>query len=385
VAPSQRPGYRPDVEGLRGVAIALVVLYHFRLGHVLGGYVGVDVFFVISGFVITAMLLREQDRASRISLIEFYARRVRRILPVSTAVLILTLIATALLIPPDAVSTVATDGRSAALFFANIRLEQRTVDLFTTTGVRTPFGHYWSLSIEEQFYFVWPTALLLIFGIASAARRRAVLASALVAVIAASSTLSILWTPIDRNAAFYSSFPRAGELAVGALIAVALPLAERIPPKVRSTLSWLGLAGIVACGEALTDPRIYPGALVLLPVGAATLVIVGGTGAGRRGATAVLGSRPMVALGAISYSLYLWHFPIITFVEDRLHHVPDLGVRLLLVALSCAIAVVSYRWFEDPIRRSAALARRRGLTFALGAGLVAASVITSFVVEASAH
>jgi peptidoglycan/LPS O-acetylase OafA/YrhL len=383
VTGARRAGFRPDVEGLRALAIALVVCYHYRFGRVHGGNTGVDVFFVISGFVITSMLLRERAASERTSLADFYARRVRRILPAATVTLLATLVVSWLLLPADAIRSIAGDARSAALFYSNVRLRHSAGALHQATGLYTPVGQFWSLSIEEQFYFVWPTVLLVICGLVKVARQRVALGLALAAVVAGSLTLSHSWTTVDRNAAYFSSFTRAGELALGALVAVCLPLLRRVPASLGAALSWVGLAGIVTGGFVITDQHVYPGLLYVLPIGCTALAIAGGTTAGRFGAGAILGTRAMVALGAISYSLYLWHFPIITFAQDRLGHVPSLSARLALLALAICVSIASYLWLENPIRKSRFLAQNRAVTFVFGACLVAATVGTSLVVGAS--
>jgi peptidoglycan/LPS O-acetylase OafA/YrhL len=369
---AERRGFRPDVEGLRAVAIATVVAYHFQLPPFTGGFVGVDVFFVISGFVITAMLLRERDQSGRTSLRSFYARRARRILPAAAVVLSATTVATFVLLGAATGRATAHDAIAAALFYANVHFAHTGHNYLTLSVPPSPLVHFWSLSIEEQFYFLWP-GLLALVALAARRRRALALGSLLVVVWAASTWYSVALTSTNGTAAFYSSLARAGELALGGLVAVAAPHLRRVPPILAGALSWAGLVAVLA-SAMLVRTSAWPGASVLWPTLATATVIAVGEAAPAWSARAVLGSRPMVLLGAISYSLYLWHWPIYALTTQRLGYTPAWWWRVALLAVAVVVAVASYRLLEDPVRRSRRLARRPGLSLVVGAGCIATSI-----------
>jgi peptidoglycan/LPS O-acetylase OafA/YrhL len=378
--PTTRRTFRPDVEGLRAVAIGLVVLYHFDLGPFHGGYVGVDVFFVVSGFVITSMLLRERERSNKTSLGDFYARRVRRILPAAALVLVTTTIATFVWL--GSVQGLATvgDARAAALFYSNYHFAAQQLNYFTSSQSPSPLVHFWSLSIEEQFYFVWPTLLLCACGLVRAIRRRATLSVVLMAVIGASFTYSVVLTPTNQTLAYYSSLTRAWELALGALVAVCAPIFERLPQRLAVGLSWLGFAGILVAGLTFTGATRFPGYAVALPVVATAMTISAGGVRLRSGAELVLGTRGFIWLGALSYSLYLWHWPIWAITTEDLGHEPPIYARVALLALAIGISFLSLRFVENPIRRNKALAARRRLSLMIGGSLILGSVLLVTIV-----
>jgi peptidoglycan/LPS O-acetylase OafA/YrhL len=368
-------GFRPDVEGLRAVAIATVVAYHFQLPPFTGGFVGVDVFFVVSGFVITRMLLRERDESGRTSLTRFYARRARRILPAATVVLTVTTVATYVLLGSATGNATAHDAIAAALFYANVHFAHTGHNYLTLSVPPSPLVHFWSLSIEEQFYFVWP-GLLALVAIAARRHRAAVLAVVLGAVWIASTTYSVTLTSTNGTAAFYSSLGRAGELALGGLVAVTAPRLAAVPRAVAGVLSWAGLVAIVTSAIVIGTSH-WPGAEVLWPTVATAVVIAMGEASPGWSARAALGSRPFVWLGALSYSLYLWHWPIYALTTQRLGHVPAWWWRVALLALAVVVAVASYRLLEQPVRQSRYLTRRPGASLLVGALCVATSLVVA--------
>jgi len=303
--------FRPDIEGLRAVAVTLVVLSHLGLGCP-GGYVGVDVFFVISGFIITRQLGAELNRTARISFREFYARRARRILPAATVVIVGTVLAcwkweSPLLVRPD-----ASDGLFSALSAINWRLAVNGTNYFQAGSPPSPFQHFWSLSVEEQFYAVWPV-LILVIGVAAGSRygRRKSLVWALVMVLAVSLTLTIRTTASSPSWAYFGTQTRAWELALGALLAVTVDCWTRMPPALASQMSWLGLGLIALAACTDSSSTEYPGSAVVLPVVGAAFVIAGGSPGWSRSAELVLGTRPAQFLGRTSYSLYLVHWPVL--------------------------------------------------------------------------
>ena len=348
--PSPAQTFRPDVEGLRAVAVLLVVVSHV-FGFPSGGYVGVDVFFVISGFLITGLLLREHERSGRISLRDFYARRVRRLMPAAVLVLAVTNVASYLLFAGDRAGQALRDSAWALGFLANVRFASIGTDYFDDTRPASPVQHYWSLAVEEQFYVVWPCLLLLALFVS---RRRGPVV-VLLLVTAASLVWSVLSTASDATAAYFSTPARAWELGVGALVAVAAHkrwLPHR--PGFGTAFGWLGLYGIVLAAFQLDEQTPFPGSAALLPVLATALVLIGGE-AGAADRNPLLVNPVSRYLGRLSYSLYLWHWPVlilsVAVLPESLHVAVPLAAALVLSALS-------HHLVEEPVRHSSWLSRR---------------------------
>lgn len=368
------------------MAILLVVLYHVPVRAFSGGYVGVDVFFVISGFLITRQLARELEATNRISLLAFYARRARRILPAAILVVMVTAVASAALLNPLAAQRAIKDGLSAIYFGANFHFAVQGDDYFNAGMSPSPFQHYWSLSVEEQFYVVWPL-LLIVSSLAWLGFRRArtdgtvrrphlpSVIVVLLVVAGASLFASIHQTVSDPSWAYFSILTRAWELAVGALIALALPMAKRIDPRVGVPLTWAGLACIAVAATSFSDSSLYPGRDALLPVAGAAAVIVGGSAGYKRwAAESLLGTRPFQRVGAWSYSWYLWHWPALILAPALLGHALSEVGGLEVAAVSLLIAVLSFVLVERPIRRIQLVVRRPALGLA-GGGVLAACAI----------
>ena len=372
---SSRQQFRPDIEGMRAIAVGLVVLFHAFGKPFTGGFVGVDVFFVISGFLITSLLLKEHDRAGRISISGFYARRVRRILPASALVVLVTLFATYHWLGFIAGNSVANDAKWTAIFAANIHFGLVRTDYFGALSPPSPLQHMWSLGVEEQFYLVWPGVFLVLVVLARGAQHRKVLAGALSSIIAASLIWSVIQTAANQTWAYFSPLTRGWELALGALVAVLTPKIARLRRAwVPQALAFAGLAGIALAAMLFTSDTRYPGSAVTLPVVGSAVLIAAGCANQRTIVGRALSARPMQWLGARSYSLYLWHWPLLIipaqYATRELSAFQNAGWVLLTVVASA----ITYRFVENPVRRSKLLASRTVLSLALGVLLVGLTI-----------
>jgi peptidoglycan/LPS O-acetylase OafA/YrhL len=365
--------FRPDVQGLRAVAVALVVLYHAGIPHVTGGFIGVDVFFVISGFVITGLLLREQQFSDAISILHFYARRCRRIIPAATLVILTTVVVAYIVLGAVAGNSTADDGRWAAVFLSNFHFESLGTNYLTAVRPPSPLQNFWSLSVEEQFYLIYPTLFLLVSKVRTRMSLRSRLTLTLAVVVASSFIWSVTDTATHPTASYFSPFTRAWELAIGALIALAAPSLRRVPEWWSAALTWVGLGAIVAAAVSITSGTAYPGSVVALPVIGAALVLGGGTAIPRRGAESLLALRPFQWLGARSYSLYLWHWPILVLAAERVGKVTlPVGENVVLMGFAVLISMVSYRFVENPVRHARIPAKASVLA---GVSVIVATVV----------
>ena len=366
-------GFRPDLEGLRGIAVLLVLVYHAGVPRLTGGYVGVDVFFVLSGFLITGLLVRELESTGTVSLPAFYARRARRLLPAAAVCLLATVAISAVVLPPLRTPDVTADGIAAALYASNIRFAIEATDYLQSEGAPSPLLHFWSLGVEEQFYVFWPALLLLVTRGAAAIVRRVAIVAAVVLVL--SLGLSLWLTVANAPWAFYSLPTRAWELAIGALLAVGAARLVRLPPGVAAAAGWIGLAAVALSAVVIRTDTPFPGTAALLPTVGSGLVILAGMRASPAGPGRLLGLPPLRFLGKISYSLYLWHWPVIVLPAALID--TPLPVRIGLAVLAIPIAWASQRWIEEPIRhgRLVGLVPRRNL--AVAGALTVALVLSS--------
>lgn len=342
--------FRPEIQGLRAIAVLAVLAFHLWPGALPGGYVGVDVFFVISGYLITGLLLKEYESTGTISVARFYKRRIRRLLPAATLVLIVVTACIALL-PASRWEDVAGDIAASALYAQNWWLAHQAVDYLASENAPSPVQHFWSLSVEEQYYIVWP---LLILGATHLSRwtarhPRKAFGAFIVGIGAASLAYSIFLTPRNPGVAYFATTTRAWELALGGALAVHRGW-QAWPRQIRLAASYLGVAMIVWSIVAYTTATPFPGYTALLPTVGAALVIIGGRVPGTVGITSVLASRPAQVIGDLSYSLYLWHWPLIVFYKARYGDSISLIGALGILGGSFGLAFLSKRWVEDRFR-----------------------------------
>jgi peptidoglycan/LPS O-acetylase OafA/YrhL len=374
---------RPEIQALRGIAVTLVVINHFWTRALPGGFAGVDVFYAVSGFLITSQLVRELDDGRRISLAGFWARRARRILPAAFAVLICCAVATLAIVPETSWPRFLSEIRASAGFVENWQLAASAVDYFKATDPATPVQHYWSLSVEEQFYLVWPLLLSAVALVASRARRRRAAASAIGVLVAASLGYSAWRTVADPSAAYFETTTRAWELGAGGLLALAPASAARWPAW-RASASWLGLAAIALAAALYSSSTPFPGIAAALPVGGALAVIWAGAPAPGWAPTPLLCWRPLRALGEISYSVYLWHWPLLVLAPFATGRPVDTTTTLIVLMLTLLASWLSKRFIEDPFRSGRVLRVRRA-PWAFGYAGVATLIVLALTASGTFH
>lgn len=344
---SSKHVFRGEIQGLRAVAVGLVLLFHIWPGVVPGGYVGVDVFFVISGYLIVGSLAREAERTGRVSLLDFYSRRIRRLLPAATLVLACVFGAMFIWLPPARWEDTLSQIAASALYVENWYLAWEAIDYLAAENAASPVQHYWSLSIEEQFYIVWPMVVIaaLWIGKRSGLSVRSLVLGALVVTFLSSLTASIILSGSDPARAYFVTHTRAWELALGGLLAVGIP-GITANNGLRALLSVTGLAAIIVSGLTFGNV-VFPGYLALIPTLGAALVIVAGDC--RIGSFRGLNISPMRYVGDISYSLYLWHWPLIVFY---LSSATSIGLfdGIILIGVTLALSHFSYHLVEERFR-----------------------------------
>jgi peptidoglycan/LPS O-acetylase OafA/YrhL len=359
---AMHPGFRQDIQGLRALAVVLVILDHAKIGPFHGGFVGVDVFFVISGFLITGLLVSEAERIGKVSLLGFYARRARRILPAATLVIVATVGAAIYFLSAVEADGAIKDALWATFFAANFKLARDGTDYFQNDTPPSPLQHYWSLAVEEQFYVVWPLLVLLLCLYAGWRARRSsgqrslgprvrdLGVSPLVVIIGISFAYSVSYSTTDPVAAYFSPFTRAWELGIGALVACLSTRLILLKPAVQALLSWGGLV--------IDGTTVFPGYAAALPVVGAAALLAGGLRAAAWGPQRLLSLPPMRALGDWSYSLYLWHWPALVIVSEAWR--PAVGWRgALVIAAVVPVSALSYHFVENPVRRAKVFKVRR--------------------------
>lgn len=354
--------FRRDIQGLRAVAVTLVVLDHVT-GWPAGGFIGVDLFFVISGYLITQIMLREHAVRGRISLTDFYRRRIRRIGPAALAVLAFTVVLSRWALDPSRAYSTVVDAAWAAGFSANWRFALTGTDYLNSDLPPSPVQHYWSLAVEEQFYIFWPWILIGSSAVALLVGRKknlfqATAATLVTVVILLSFTWSLALSTSRPSLAYFDTFGRAWELGLGGLLALGAPLLARVLTRswLATLTSWLGLLVIAFSASTISPQSTFPGPAASWPVIGAALVVVAGLATAPRHAV-ILCNPISDYLGKISYSLYLWHWPIVILVGPRLQ-MDGAGRHALLIGASVLAASLSFHAIEEPVRKSDWLTKR---------------------------
>ncbi|WP_445501917.1 acyltransferase family protein [Microvirga sp. G4-2] len=371
-------GFRPQIQGLRAVAVAAVLVYHIWPAFVPGGYVGVDVFFVISGYLITASLLKEVETTGRINIAGFYARRIRRLLPASSLVLLVVALCLPL-IPRTQWLDIATSIAASALYFQNWILAAQAVDYLAADNAIGPLKHFWSLSVEEQYYIVWPLALSFAIRLArpSADNSHSVLTCIAGGIGLLSLLHSIYLTPLDPSLAYFATSTRVWELTLGGALALFHDGNGFLSANLRRVIGEIGLVGILVSCITYSNSTKFPGYAALLPTCSAALIIISGETHSRWSPVALLRSRGLRYFGDISYSLYLWHWPVLFFYEQVTNREVGLADGMGIIVLSCLLAHATKSLVEDVFRRPKYTgARAIGLaTGCIGSALLAAGAV----------
>ncbi|MEU7906918.1 acyltransferase family protein [Actinoplanes sp. NPDC049118] len=366
-AAAPAPGrHRRDIEGLRAVAVLLVVAYHCGLPYLTGGYVGVDVFFVISGFLITGLLLREAGRTGTVSIPRFYARRALRLLPAATLVVVATVAASALWLPPLRLTGILSDALHTTIYAMNWRLAAIGTDYLNAEAEPSPLLHFWSLAVEEQFYLLWPL-LLLLFIRCRAGRGL----GAALAVLTAASLLASAWqTQQNVGWAYFGAHTRAWELGTGALLAVGAGRLRHLGPRTARALIGGGLAAIGLAALAYNTATPFPGYAALLPVLGTAAVIAGGCAR----PAGLLALPVLQVIGLLSYSWYLWHWPALLIAPYAFGHELATWENVAVALGALLLAGLTYALVENPARHLVALRARPWRGIGSGALLSLTSV-----------
>jgi peptidoglycan/LPS O-acetylase OafA/YrhL len=353
--------FRPDIEGLRAIAVCLVVLYDAGLPFLQGGFIGVDIFLVVSGYVITSLLVRELNSSGGINLCRFYARRARRLLPASSLVVIVVCLIQVIVASPIAQIEVLKAALATTLYCSNIYFAHTRLHYFLQASAGGPLLHTWSMAVAGQIYLVWPIFLLLLARVADRVGIR-------VLVIAAITVTSFIGcvelTSSNQVMAFYLSPPRAWEFGAGGLLAF-VPLQWLTARE--NLCKWLGIAGLVSlalCGVLMTNSAGFPGYIAAIPVLATVATLQVGAGAPRSLVARSLNWRPLQYLGGISYALYLWHWPVLMIAHEILSN-SSAAVRAVCIVLSVVLAAITHVTVENPIRSNSFLASRSVLSLGI--------------------
>ena len=367
--------FRADIQGMRAIAVMLVFVYHLFPKYLTGGYVGVDVFFVISGFLICGLILNESLRSGHFNVLNFYERRVKRLLPAASIVLIASAIGAYYFLPNTRWIETARQIIASAVYAENFYLYFQSIDYLTADTPPSPVQHYWSLSIEEQFYIVWPLLMLLAIWMykKTSISLRKIVGLFLASIFFASLLCSIYVTQKDPAGAYFLSTTRIWELALGGLCAVILPFVK-MPQKFIEPVLWLGLAMIFYTAFRYTDSTAFPGYTALLPTLGTAALLVFGSFTNHTLAQKILSLSIFRFLGDISYSLYLWHWPIIIFAQAKFGTELPVLASIAVLALAIFLSWISKVLVEDPIRKSD---RNITASFLMGTGLILVSIFAA--------
>ncbi|SRR6266550_541584 len=378
--PNVRPhngtlAFRSDIEGLRGIAVLMVVAFHCGIPGFSGGFVGVDIFFALSGYLITGLLVAEIQKTSRLRLIQFYARRARRLLPACALTLLVTLVVGAVVLAPRELTFASRAARATAVYMSNIFFAGNEVDYFSLRAETNPLVHTWSLGVEEQFYLFWPLLIVLSLQFWRSRKALVVVLSTLTVV---SLAAGVWFTSYRGTFAFYLLPARAWEFGMGGIAALFPCSPLKLPSRCWLALGWLGILAILASGYFISSDTSFPGYLALIPVIGTVTALVAGTELPYSGIGVLLASAPLQMIGRLSYSWYLWHWPFLVLSAALLFKV-SMAVKTSIAAASLVFAAITHRVVERPIRFHHYLVERPTLTLCLAAVLTFCSLSMAFL------
>jgi len=359
-APAATSTFRADIQGLRAIAVLAVVFFHFGVSTLRGGFVGVDVFFVISGYLITQLLVVELQATGSVDLRRFYGRRARRLIPAALLVIAATLLTGVFVLSPAEQGSAAKSAGAFSLYISNFWLMRQTFDYFAAESTLNPFLHSWSLAVEEQFYLIWPAMLLLAHKVRPGVRSLAVVMGG---ITVASFALCYWATKVNQPLAFYGSPMRAWEFGVGGLAALPAVTHSSTRSRLGSLPAAIGAVLLTCSLFVIHENLAFPGVVALLPVAATVLLLIPGRSDGA--AARILGSSPMRRIGDWSYSIYLWHWPVIVYARILYPDLSWLG-QLVCFVLTLVLAIGSYRYVEDPLRKNSWLSKNAFRSLGLG-------------------
>jgi len=367
IHPSGGPSaFRPDIEGLRAIAILMVVAFHCDLPGASGGFLGVDVFFVLSGYLITGLLVREFAVTGRIDLLDFYARRVRRLLPAAALMLVVTVLVGAYVLAPNEMLFMARAARATAIYGSNLFFAANASNYFSPEVESNPLLHTWSLAVEEQFFLFWPAFLWLCLR---QCRSRLALGGILATLGIVGLILSVAFRERLGTFAFYGLPSRIWQFGAGALACLLPPGCIRASDRAWSALGWAGLAAIVASAVFNTERIEFPSFAATVPILGAIAVLLAGAEHAGAGAARLLATPSLLQIGKLSYSWYLWHWPFVVYAQALVPSVSRSG-KAVASLIALLVSALTYRWVENPVRFNPNLIRRRGLSIAVGAFLM---------------
>ncbi|GAA1161841.1 SGNH hydrolase domain-containing protein [Nesterenkonia sandarakina] len=392
---SRSERFQPEIQGMRALAVLLVVVYHFWPEQLRGGYVGVDVFFVISGYLITGHLFKEASRTGRIRLGQFWARRIRRLLPLSLLVLAATAVASVLILPSTLWQSTSRQIMASALYVQNWVLAEDAIDYSKADERATAVQHFWSLSVEEQFYLLWPVLLAVVLGIAVLSRRvrtraegaavprnhtRAIFLWVIGLLGAGSLAFSIYYTAESSAEAYFITPTRIWEFALGALLALILGSSQFIG-RWGNLLGWAGLGMILAAAWCFSETTPFPGWTALLPTLGTVLLMACGGKSPWVGVHWWLSLRPATAIGDWSYAIYLWHWPVLIFAPYLLEGTERWEVKVALIFGVVLLSALSTRFYEAPLRRARVLLPTWRTLVAAAAGMALVVGVAHYSVQ----
>ncbi|MDM5335237.1 acyltransferase family protein [Ureibacillus composti] len=343
--------FRPEIEGVRTVAALLVAIYHIWLGSVSGG---VDVFFIVSGFLITTSLLSRIEKFGKINLLEYYLGLAKRLFPLAFTVLLFTTIVSVLIMPKAQWRQIISEVFSSTFYFQNWRLSFNSVDYLAQNNEASPLQHFWALSIQGQFYLTWPFIILLSYYIARKVLKtpvRKTLLAVLIVIFTLSITYSVYITAVNQPWAYFDTFARAWEFSLGGILALLIPYLS-FNKSMSMLIGWIGLAIICLTGILLPVSTVFPGFAALLPTSGVILILISAENSSRFGVNRLLGSKPFLLFGNISYGFYLWHFPLLIFYFAYTGNetVTLLG-GIALLLMTFVLSLISTKVIEAPVRK----------------------------------